>query len=71
MKDPATRLVLAAIFACLGYLAAKLLLDGAPGSMDAWIGTFCTGIVIGGATVLFLNWARRRKQAAGEDRPQR
>ncbi|MEV0355005.1 hypothetical protein AB0H71_02980 [Nocardia sp. NPDC050697] len=71
MKDPASRLVLAGIFTCLGYLAVKMLLDGAPAGMDGWIGTFCTGIVVGGAVVLGLNWAQRRKQAKEDDQPQR
>ncbi|MFC8045263.1 hypothetical protein [Nocardia sp. NPDC057353] len=71
MKDPATRLVLAGIFACLGYLALKLALDGAPAEMDGWIGTFCTGIVVGGGVVLGLNWAQRRKRAKEDDQPQR
>ncbi|MFC3965234.1 hypothetical protein [Nocardia jiangsuensis] len=67
MHNPVNRFVLAGIFATLGYVALKLVLDGAPAEVDTWIGTFCTGIVVGGAVVLGLSWQQRRKQAKEED----
>ncbi|WP_067650334.1 hypothetical protein [Nocardia harenae] len=70
MNNPVNRFILAGIFAAIGYVAVKLLLDGAPAAVDTWIGTFSSGIVIGGAVVLALSWSRRRKQAKEGDQPQ-